>query len=389
MKVFISWSGERSKKVALALRDWLPCVIHSIEPWMSDRDIPPGVRWFDFITKQLNDADFGIICLTRDNYSNPFILFEAGAIAKTVDKEPRVYPYLIDHTLEEFKSLPAPLIQFQAKKADKDGTRELIQALNNSLDRNQLNDERLRKVFNKWWRDLKKEIPKVIGESDLKNVNDVTPSQIDGFLSIESKFNSHYTFNLYKLNATQKLPDQKKLELNWITFGKGIEHLKETILNATGSEPNIFFGINEAGIMIASFLSYFPKRAPVGIIKTGAIDSTGNREILQFEFPTKEIKFNDNTTIISPIVINDPKCIAIVDSEIKSGRSIKYIIELLEKKYKKVRIIYIVLGGVVGTADWNNLNINSFGWDVDPKYKPDFLAFCIDLPGFNPPGGIR
>ena len=34
MKVFISWSGQRSKTVALAFRDWLPLMFETIEPWM-------------------------------------------------------------------------------------------------------------------------------------------------------------------------------------------------------------------------------------------------------------------------------------------------------------------------------------------------------------------
>lgn len=384
MKVFLSWSGERSKKVALALRDWLPDVIHSIEPWMSEADIPAGAQWNVELSKQLKDINVQIICLTKENCNSPFILFEVGAIAKTVDKEPFQCPYLFDFTRTEFKLLPAPLSQFQAKEADEKGTKELVQALNNRLD-NKLSDDRLERTFNKWWPNLEKklkEIPKIQHD---KNVGDVIPSQIDGFLFFISKVDKHSEFKVFKLDTKQKLP-QKKLELTWITFGIGIEHLNNTILNATGIAPNIFFGINEAGIMIASFLSYFHRRAPVGTIKTGAIDNTGKREILQFEFPKAKVKIDDKTIIENPALKN-PKCIAIVDSEIKSGESIKYIIDILKDKYGNARIIYIVLGGVVRA--WNDLNINSFGWDVDQKYKPDFLAFCIDLPGLNPPGGIR
>ena len=45
MRVFLSWSGERSKLIARALKTWLRDVIHDLDPWMSDHDIAAGERW--------------------------------------------------------------------------------------------------------------------------------------------------------------------------------------------------------------------------------------------------------------------------------------------------------------------------------------------------------
>ena len=45
MKIFISWSGERSRTVATALRNWLPYIFQDADPWVSSRDINAGSRW--------------------------------------------------------------------------------------------------------------------------------------------------------------------------------------------------------------------------------------------------------------------------------------------------------------------------------------------------------
>ena len=53
MRVFLSWSGERSKLLAAALRDWLPLVLHSVEPWFSSEDIDKGAKWLVTLSSEL------------------------------------------------------------------------------------------------------------------------------------------------------------------------------------------------------------------------------------------------------------------------------------------------------------------------------------------------
>jgi hypothetical protein len=71
MKVFISWSGEMSHKVANVLRDWLPYVIQAVDPFVSSGDINKGERWGDVLAEELEDTEFGIICLTPYNVKAP------------------------------------------------------------------------------------------------------------------------------------------------------------------------------------------------------------------------------------------------------------------------------------------------------------------------------
>jgi hypothetical protein len=94
MKVFLSWSGERSKEVAEAFRDWLPQMMHAVVPWMSKSSIEKGARSAQAIADELEDTKVGIVCLTGDNLAAPWLLFESGAIAKT--KDARVCTFLLD-----------------------------------------------------------------------------------------------------------------------------------------------------------------------------------------------------------------------------------------------------------------------------------------------------
>lgn len=98
MRVFISWSGagghDGSRKVAEALGEYLEAVVQGCGPWVSSSDMKPGDRWSAVIGEQLNETDFGIICLTRHCLAAPWILFEAGALSKSITTGV-VVPYLI------------------------------------------------------------------------------------------------------------------------------------------------------------------------------------------------------------------------------------------------------------------------------------------------------
>ena len=77
MKVFISWSGNKSHMVVLVFRDWLPSVIQSIEPYVSFEDIDKGARWSTDIANEPEDSTFGIFCVTKENLEAPWLSFEA------------------------------------------------------------------------------------------------------------------------------------------------------------------------------------------------------------------------------------------------------------------------------------------------------------------------
>ena len=150
MEVFISWSGERSGKVAEALRDWLPSVIQSVEPFMSASDIDKGSRWSNDLATHLEVARFGLICLTQDNLEAAWLLFESGALSKSIESS-RVVPYLYGVPLAQ---LQGPLAQFQAAVATKDSTWEVLKSINEASGDNGLELTRLERAFENWWPDL-------------------------------------------------------------------------------------------------------------------------------------------------------------------------------------------------------------------------------------------
>jgi hypothetical protein len=156
MQVFISWSGEKSHKVAVALRDWLPCVLQGAEPFVSSQDIYAGGRWQNEIAAHLEASHFGIVCVTRDNQDAPWLNFEVGALAKVVQIG-RVVPLAIDLNPADVRQ---PMGQFQAKPTSQAGVGEMIASLNEASNPS-LATAIIEKSFEKWWPDLSKRLAEI------------------------------------------------------------------------------------------------------------------------------------------------------------------------------------------------------------------------------------
>ena len=104
----------------------------------------------------LEASNFGIICVTRDNVDQPWVLFEAGALAKSL-QDAKVIPLLLDLDLSD---LSGPLAQFQAKKVDKAGVHEVVRSINQSAP-DAVPPERMDQLFEALWQQLEAEISSI------------------------------------------------------------------------------------------------------------------------------------------------------------------------------------------------------------------------------------
>lgn len=158
LKIFISWSGNKSREVAKALREWIPMVIQVVEPYVSSEDIYKGERWSHDVSDELEKSYFGIVCVTKENINAPWIQFEAGALSKTIESS-RVCPFLFDVKISEVSD---PFKQFQATTFKKEDIKKLITSINQVCTTGSLEENRLDTVFEAFWPRLESNLNAII-----------------------------------------------------------------------------------------------------------------------------------------------------------------------------------------------------------------------------------
>jgi hypothetical protein len=251
MNIFLSWSGDTSKQIAEVLKTWLPSVIQSLKPFYSPDDISKGKRWSGEISKELSSTDFGILIMTKENVSAPWIMFEGGALSKNIETG-RVCTFLFGLKDTDIKG---PLTLFQNTKFTKTDVQKLLVDINNYLGDKAIDSKVLTTVFNKMWPDLDKDIKKILADKGkgLKPDEEIRPDRelIEESLRLLRRMNyKHILFDnddfefdsevkvvLNKKNGNISFYDRKK-ELYWI-------HLHQ--LNSTAEILDFIFQISRKG----------------------------------------------------------------------------------------------------------------------------------------------
>ncbi len=237
MKVFLSWSGEVSHKVAIVFRDWLPSVIQAIEPYVSSEDIDKGARWSTDIAEELENSTFGILCVTKENIQTPWLNFEAGALSKSMDKS-YVSPFLFDIKRSEVNG---PILQFQSTIFDKEDIKKLIITLNKACGEGLLTDERNSKTFEVWYPSLENQLNTIIDK--LTKKHETEKSKEAKMSNDKSSVNSDYileeVLNISRINQKLLRTPDKFVENNLHEIKENIELIKNNLQRNVRESQNI------------------------------------------------------------------------------------------------------------------------------------------------------
>jgi hypothetical protein len=105
------------------------------------------------LAAELEASSYGVTCVVPSNIAEPWLHFEAGAIAKIVG-EARLVPLV--HQLDP-SALPGPLAQFQAVPCSKEGLGRLLRAINRRST-TPIDEDSLADAFDSAWPDFEEAV---------------------------------------------------------------------------------------------------------------------------------------------------------------------------------------------------------------------------------------
>ena len=175
MRLFIGWSGEKSQKIAKALKDWIPKVTSHITPLVSFEDIPLGQNWRESLLENLETANYSVFCITNEKDAN-WMCYEAGYLehsmcCKSPDKKSRIVPILFRK-----KGIPTPLSSYQGGKFCRDFMWNLMKNMNclceelchserQNAEERYLSEINLKQAFETHYPELEEVVEEILRES--------------------------------------------------------------------------------------------------------------------------------------------------------------------------------------------------------------------------------
>ena len=124
VKIFISWFGNYSRKVAKELRDLLNLLYDAFELFMSESDINPSADWEFEIDNQQHNTDVMIAILTAKSIRSSAVNYEIGRMGTIKTPKTKVYTILAESTLKSVK-IGWPLNKFPHAKLDRNGVQSV------------------------------------------------------------------------------------------------------------------------------------------------------------------------------------------------------------------------------------------------------------------------
>lgn len=250
--VFLSWSGEQSKKIAEAFSDLFKSVFApTIKSFMSSRDIGAGARSIGTLFKMLEKCNYGVCFINAENARAPWIQFEAGALSKMID-DSQVMVLLLDQN--SINSLDGtPLAEFQHKLFNKDDVKSIF---NEIIKKYGLNDDKdsFLKRFDGDWDTFYNKANEALKENTVKenvteNVQFAEKEDLDTIkkmlLNIQNSFKTEYSQNIkdskslldelkkiVKSMSPEDLKDMKmqfKVQRYELIFQQNIRNIEEVI----------------------------------------------------------------------------------------------------------------------------------------------------------------
>lgn len=158
MKIFLSWSGDLSKKIALCFKDWLPQIVQRLDtpPFISD-EIESGTNWSNRVFEELRQSDIIITFLTPENIHSPWVNFEAGVAANSSNS--RVVAFLLYLQEEDLKNSPLQL--YQNIEYDEEKIKKLFKEINDQLGNSKQDEKIVENNFKAFWPQFNRELKEI------------------------------------------------------------------------------------------------------------------------------------------------------------------------------------------------------------------------------------